>query len=121
MSSFARSRASVAGARAMRSFTRPRASPVGAITTAAIVAALFTAVGVFHTFIRLSVVDRAYELSRVEAEHRSLARENEQLRVELASLRSPSRIEPLAKNMGLVRPEPSRILHLGASHALAKR
>lgn len=105
----------------MNSFTKPRASPVGAITTAAVVAALFTAVGVFHTFIRLSVVDKAYELSRVEVENRRLSRENEQLRVELASLRSPSRIEPLARSKGLVRPEPSRILHVGAPPALAKR
>jgi cell division protein FtsL len=98
----------------MNSFTRPRASPVGAVTTAAAVAALFTTVGVFHTFVRLAVLDEAYQLSRVEAEQRSLVRENEQLRVELATLHSPARIEPLAKKLGMVRPDPGQVRRIGA-------
>jgi cell division protein FtsL len=103
----------------MNSFTRPRASPVGAVTTVAAIAALFTAVGVFHTFIRLGVVDQAYALSRVEGEHRTLSRENEQLRVELATLRSPSRIEPLGRNMGLVRPDPTQVIRVGSPGPLS--
>ncbi len=101
----------------MRPSPGSRPSTLRAVAMAAMVAGMFTAVGVLHTFIRLAVVDEAYALSRDEADHRSLVRENEQLGVELATLRSPSRVEPLARGLGLVRPEPAQIVRVGVPHA----
>ena len=90
----------------------PKSAPLRAVATAALVAALFAAVGVFHTFVRLAVVDQAYLLSRVEGENRVLSRENEQLRAEHATLKSPTRIEPIAQRQGLARPLPGQVIRI---------
>jgi cell division protein FtsL len=98
----------------------PRSSPLRAVAMAAVVAALFTAVGVFHTFVRLAVTEQAYLLSKVEGENRSLARENEQLRAEFATLKSPSRIEPIARSQGLDRPAPGQIIRVDGALRTAR-
>jgi cell division protein FtsL len=81
-----------------------------AVAMGTAIAALFTGAGVLHTCIRVAVLDEAYKLSTIETEHRALSRENEQLRVEAATLRSPGRIEPLAKSLGLERPQPAQVI-----------
>lgn len=93
----------------MRAGRPPRSSTARAVATVGIAAALFAGVGVLHTAIRVAAVDQAYRLSTIEAEVRHRVRENEQLRVELATLNSPARLEPLGRKHGLVRADPGVI------------
>jgi cell division protein FtsL len=50
-----------------------------------------------HAWVRTRVTERGYTLSRLSAEHRELVRENEGLRIRAAELKSPQRIEELAR------------------------
>ena len=50
-----------------------------------------------HAWVRTAVTERGYELSRLSAEYRDLVRENESLRIRAAELKSPQRIEELAR------------------------
>ncbi len=96
-------------------------APARGVATFALVAGMFVVAGVLHTSVRVAFVDEAYALSRVEAEHRALAAENAQLKVEWATLRSPARIEPLAHKLGLVRPSPHQIVSVSAQSAQLRR
>ena len=64
--------------------------------------ALFAAVGILHVTSRVLVVDMGYRLSRAESEGHSLTRENDRLKLELATLKAPARLERLARD-GTVR------------------
>jgi len=59
--------------------------------------ALFAGVGILHVTSRVLVVDMGYRLSKAEAEARTLTRENDRLKLELATLKSPARLEKLAR------------------------
>jgi cell division protein FtsL len=50
-----------------------------------------------HAWVRTAVTERGYTLSRLSAEYRELVRENEGLRIRAAELKSPQRIEELAR------------------------
>ncbi|HTO95675.1 MAG TPA: cell division protein FtsL [Myxococcales bacterium] len=56
-----------------------------------------------HAWVRTCVTERGYALSRLSAEHRELLSEHERLQLGAAELKSPQRIEELARtrlNMG---------------------
>ena len=85
----------------------------GEILPAALVVALLAIVGVIHVTSRVMVVRRGYELSKLDAQTTDLTRENDQLRLELATLKSPSRLESMARSkMGLVPPGATSVVHL---------
>jgi cell division protein FtsL len=58
---------------------------------------LLGAVGILHVASRSQVVDAAYRLSALEAESRTLSLANDRLKLELATLKRPSRLEALAR------------------------
>ena len=75
-----------------------------------------------HAWVRTRVTEQGYRLSRASAEYRELTREHEALQIRAAELRSPQRIEELARtrlNMGppamdnvvvlVERPGPARV------------
>ena len=64
---------------------------------AVLLLALFAGVGILHVTSRVLVVDMGYRLSQAETEERSLTRENDRLKLELATLKSPARLEKLAR------------------------
>ncbi|RKH66858.1 cell division protein FtsL [Corallococcus llansteffanensis] len=67
--------------------------------------ALFTAVGILHVTSRVLVVDMGYRLSNAEGESRSLTRENDRLKLELATLKAPGRLERVAREqLGMAMP-----------------
>lgn len=71
----------------------------------------FAAAGVVHVTSRVMVVDAGYKLSRLQNEQRTLARENSKLRLELATLKSPGRLEQLARTkLGMAPPHPGSVL-----------
>lgn len=80
---------------------------------AALAIALLAAVGVVHVTSRVLVVKVGYELSKLDQEQTTLTRDNDRLKLELATLRSPAKLEAIAKNeLGLAAPAANAIIHL---------
>ena len=80
---------------------------------AALSIALLAAVGVVHVTSRVLVVKVGYELSKLDQEATVLTRENDRLKLELATLKSPAHLESIARstfNMGPAAA--SSIVHL---------
>jgi cell division protein FtsL len=75
--------------------------------------ALVAAVGILHVTSRVLVVDMGYRLSRAESEGRALTRENDRLKLELATLKAPARLERLAREqLGMAMPMGSAVVSL---------
>jgi cell division protein FtsL len=67
--------------------------------------------GLFHTWQRVEAIRLAYRVGEVTAEHRTLLRHNEHLRLEVATLKAPARIERLAReDLGMAPPRPSQVV-----------
>jgi cell division protein FtsL len=66
-----------------------------------------------HVWLRLQVVRVGYILSTISKLQGRLEQENRELKVELATLTSPERLEALARNrLGLVPPEKGQVIVL---------
>ena len=61
------------------------------------------------------------DMSRLNADQKDLSRENEHLRMELQALKTPGRLEPLARGqLGLVPPTPEQFVTVDSRvHAAA--
>lgn len=80
---------------------------------AAVLCLLFVAVGVIHVTSRVMVVDAGYRLSRLEQEGRALTLTHDKLKLELAYLKSPVRLERLAKDqLGMEPPPAGGVIHV---------
>jgi cell division protein FtsL len=89
------------GSSAVRRTLEKRALHDFAACTAACL--LLAGAMLLHAWVRTCVTERGYALSRLSAEHRELWREHERLQLNAAELKSPQRIEELARtrlNMG---------------------
>lgn len=87
------------------SLERPRLLP------ALIYTALLLAVSLFFVWSRLQVTHLEYDISSLEGQVRVARQETRQLQVEAASLRSPERIERIARtDLGLRLPTPEQIV-----------
>jgi cell division protein FtsL len=76
---------------------------------------LLAAVGVLHVASRSRVVDAAYQLSHLESENRTRTLDNDRLKLELATLKRPARLESLARTqLGMAPPEASAVDSLAA-------
>ena len=74
-------------------------------------AAPLAGVGVFHVWSRTRVQAAGYELGRLEAEHRQLLGERDRLNIEVATLRSPGRLERFARErLGMAPPAPGAVV-----------
>jgi cell division protein FtsL len=84
---------------------------------------LFAAVGIVHVTSRVMVVDAGYRLSRLQQEGRELTQANDKLKLELATLKSPLRLEKLAREqLGMAPPSAAAVVNVGASaHPAARR
>jgi cell division protein FtsL len=66
-----------------------------------------------HVWLRLQVVQMGYALSTISKLQGRLEQENRELKVELATLTSPERLEALARSrLGLVTPDKGQIIVL---------
>ncbi|MBF5044406.1 cell division protein FtsL [Aggregicoccus sp. 17bor-14] len=82
---------------------------------------LLTAVGLVHVTGRVMVVDAGYRLSRSEAESRTLQRENDRLKLELATLKTPARLERLAREkLGMGLPATGAVIALAPARTPAR-
>ncbi len=83
------------------------------ILPAALVVLLLATVGIVHVTSRVLVVRMGYELSKLDQQGTDLERENAALKVELATLKSPGKLEATAKSkLGLVQPPATSVIHL---------
>lgn len=88
-----------------------RQAGVATVITGLLLAAPLAAVGVFHVWSRTRVQGVGYELGRVEAEHRQLLAERDRLNLEVATLRSPGRLERFARErLGMAPPAPGAVV-----------
>jgi cell division protein FtsL len=63
-----------------------------------------------HVWVRLQVVELGYEIAREKAAADQLAMTNARLRIEVEGLKTPARIEQLAKkDLKMAAPDPDRI------------
>lgn len=75
--------------------------------------ALVAAVGILHVTSRVLVVDMGYRLSKAQSEGNALTRENDRLKLELATLKAPARLEKLAREqLGMMMPSGSAVVSL---------
>jgi cell division protein FtsL len=69
------------------------------------------AIAIFFVWSRTEMVRLEYQISRMERQVRDLRQEEQRMRLEVASLRSPQRIEAVASNdLGMSRPKPGQIV-----------
>jgi cell division protein FtsL len=67
----------------------------------------------FHVWVRLQVVQMGYVLSTTSKLQSHLEQENRELKLELATLTSPERLQELARNrLGLREPEKHQVVVL---------
>ena len=84
---------------------------------AALLVALFAAVGIVHVTGRVLVVKVGYQLSKLDAERESLTREHDRLALELATEKAPARLEAFAQGAGMAAPLPSALIHASVATA----
>ena len=91
---------------------------LGQMLPVAMCCGLLGAVGILHVASRSQVVDAAYRLSALETESRTLSLANDGLKLELATLKRPARLETLARvQLGMAPPEASVVDSVAARPA----
>jgi cell division protein FtsL len=87
----------------------PRPHNVGMV----LLSFVLVGVALAHVWLRLQVVQMGYELSTTSKLQNQLEQEQRALRVELATLMSPDRLEAMArKRLGLTPPEKGQVIIL---------
>ncbi|UCE51945.1 MAG: cell division protein FtsL [Desulfobacterales bacterium] len=72
---------------------------------------LFIGELLFYTWCRVQSVQIKYEISQETQRHQNLAALRDNLKIELAHLKSPQRIATIAKNqLGLIKPTPKHMI-----------
>ncbi len=83
------------------------------IFPAAVTVALLVVVGLVHVASRTAVVTVGYELSRLDQQYTDLSREHDALKLELATWKSPVRLEAQARaKLGMALPAASSVIHV---------
>ncbi|NOK31772.1 cell division protein FtsL [Corallococcus exercitus] len=99
-----------------KALSRPSVSVAGVLMhllPAVMLFTLFAGVGILHVTSRVLVVDMGYRLSNAEGESRSLTRENDRLKLELATLKAPGRLERVAREqLGMAMPKGGAVVSL---------
>jgi len=80
------------------------------------VAALFLLM-MFYAWQHFSSIEYGYRIEAQKAERERLVEVNRSLKLEAASLRDTSRIDVLARQMGLESPEPGQVIRLNPDDA----
>ena len=72
---------------------------------------LLTLVSVFHVWSRVEVIDLNLKISETSRQFKDQQQENKRLKVEVASLKAPARIEALAKGeLGMALPTDQQVV-----------
>jgi len=91
--------------------SRPQGVNRNLVFAALVVALVFIACSLFYVWAHHQMISLGYEISQRSQEEQVLLRENKKLRLELAALKSPSRIESMAlKELGFVNPQKEHLI-----------
>jgi len=72
---------------------------------------LMTVVAVFHVWSRVKVVDLGLEINQLRREYKDQQQEQGRLKLEVASLKTPARIEAIAKGtLGMTLPTDQQVV-----------
>src|SRR5690242_3593367 len=78
----------------------------GGFLLPALLGTALVAVALLHVWLRLQVVHMGYALATASKLQRQLEQENRELKVELATLASPQRLETMARaRLGMAQPQ----------------
>jgi len=81
------------------------------IFVALILAFVFIGCSLFYVWSHHQIIALGYEVSQTAREEQELLQENKRLRLELAALKSPARIERMAsRDLGLVPPQKEQLI-----------
>jgi len=81
------------------------------IFVALVVALVFIGCSLFYVWSHQQIITLGYETSQTTREEQKLLQENKKLRLELAALKAPSRIERMAsRELGLVNPQKEQLI-----------
>jgi len=76
-----------------------------------VVAAVFIVCALFSVWAHHQVLALGYEISKANQEEQELLQENKRLRLDVAALKSPGRIEGVAlKNLGFANPQKDQLI-----------
>lgn len=74
---------------------------------------LFTIVSVFHVWSRFRLVELNLQISEISRQLKETEQEQKRLKLEAASLKTPGRIETIAKNeLGMALPNELQVIHV---------
>lgn len=91
--------------------SHPQGINLNLIFTALAVALVLVAGSLFYVWWQHQIISLGYEISQKSQEEQILLKENKKLRLELAALKSPSRIESMAlKELGFVNPQKEHLI-----------
>jgi cell division protein FtsL len=98
-------------------------SPAAArVARLAVPVALLASVALFHVYTHVRVTSAGYAIGRLEAEHRRLLAERDRLKLEVATLRAPGRLERFARaQLGMAPPAAGTVVSGRAGVAAAGR
>lgn len=110
--------APLAPAREQRLHREPDPRVRRSVAVALLGATLLVAIGLGVVALRVHQVHLAYRLDALRAERTRMERLIQQLRVEVASLKAPGRVESRARQLGLVAPSREQV-HLAREYVRA--
>ena len=81
------------------------------VLVALTVALVFVGCSLFYVWAHHQVISLGYEISQASQEEQDLLKESKKLRLELAALKSPKRIENMAlKDLGFINPQKEHLI-----------
>ena len=91
--------------------SKPREVNRNLTFVALVVALVFIACSLFYVWSHHQIISLGYETSQASREEQELLQENKKLRLELAGLKSPGRIERMAsQELGLGTPQKEQLI-----------
>ncbi len=81
------------------------------VFVALVVALVFLACSLLYVWAHHQIISLGYEISKTAQEEQTLLQDNKKLRLELAGLKTPRRIESMALNdLGFVKPQKEQLI-----------
>jgi len=91
--------------------SKPKQVNRNLIFMALVLAVVFIACSLFYVWSHHQIIALGYETSQANREEQELLQENKKLRLKLAALKAPSRIERMAsQELGLVNPKKEQLI-----------
>lgn len=84
------------------------------LVTVGVGVGLFLAVGLFHVWSRVAIIEQGYALSKQRQLRDEMLQEQKALTLQIARLRDPARLEGAARSLGLGAAKPGQIIILEA-------